>query len=802
VEPGVAQPHLGEINPDGIAGAPSTTVGEGKPQEAVPATPTELPVGSTAPIFTLTHADEELLVKYFDVALKDDLVKFHAKILAKPLAKAATFGSLLSSAITDRVLRGRIHQDVRRIFSSKIETTSLEDGVIKFTAAPPIKPHPEGYARSREPRPNQPKGKLGWQELGGEYLHFSLYKENKNTLEVTSYLSRRLGVKPKDVGIAGTKDRRAATVQRVSIRRQHADRMAQLNRDLRNAKIGDFKYEKHSLELGELEGNEFTITLRDCHFGNDSHLSDSARLQFANGVVAQAIEYLKGHGFINYFGLQRFGSFDIGTDEVGKNILKGDFKAAVWAVLAFKEETLLAEPNPDARGSERVASDYIFRARTIDHFKKTGKFIGLPSAFSAEQSILRHLSSPNRASDYLGAIMQITRNMRSLYPHAYQSLVWNTVASERWSRYGNKVIAGDLVIVDTGAKGANPGHDEVDENGEVVVHPADDDVGLSYDDIYQRARPLTAEEAESGRHSIFDIVLPTPGFDVEYPSNDIGDFYKEFMGSERGGGLDPANMRRPQKDFSLSGSYRKLLGQVGKDITFKLQTYSDDNEQLVDTDLDILNKSKPNYQRHDQSQHYNNRGHNGRGRGGRQDHRGRQSPPVAEPIATPAPSVHPNLAAWQNLPAKLAADDKAALAEHQKNGRHTDPASVKQPIYKEIFIETAVVNSEGKRTGYRSTKYIGADGKEVDKEEAKAIIAASQPPATPAVSSGSGVTPLSSSTGGAAGGLAHTEPQEPAKIAVIVKFTLGSSMYATMALRELMKIGGVKTYKPEFSSGD
>ena len=43
--------------------------------------------------------------------------------------------------------------------------------------------------------------------------------------------------------------------------------------------------------------------------------------------------------------------------------------------------------------------------------------------------------------------------------------------------------------------------------------------------------------------------------------------------------------------------------------------------------------------------------------------------------------------------------------------------------------------------------------------------------------------------------------EEKKKIAVILKMQLASSQYATMALRELMKAGGVKAFKPEFMGG-
>lgn len=749
--------------------------------------------------FNLVSADDELLTSYFGQDLKSRVVELYKKILTKPDAKPVVFGHLLTEPIKDRAYRGQIHQNIRRIFQSHLETESLDDGTIKITAAPRNRRNPQnrnnGASRRSEGRDrsgnlipkNLTKGKLGWQELGGEYLHFTLYKENKDTMEVISYLCKILRIKPKDFSFAGTKDRRGVTVQRVSVFRQYAENIAKANSSLRGAYIGDFKYEKHGLELGELQGNHFQVTLRDCHFDNDSQLDEAQRVELANKVVSEAISNLQSHGFINYFGLQRFGSFQIGTDKVGKLILKGDFEGAVSAILTISDDTVSAAAAKDTDSDHNIGRDDIARAQAIQLFKSTGKSAAalqkLPRKFSAENAIIRHLSLPGRKTDYTGAILAIPRNLRTMYVHAYQSLVWNTVVSQRWDKYGGKVIKGDLVLVEAQKPSTVEAEDEVDENGEIVIRPAVDDTAVSQDDLYQRARPLTEEEVQSGKWTIFDIVLPTPGFDVEYPDNDIGDYYKEIMATERFGGLDPADMRRKQRDFSLSGSYRFLLGAVGSDLKYEIKLYHNDNEQLVETDLEKLRKAHPErFPTHSfnrQTGRFDNNEH-------------RKSSETGKYTGTPEHN------AWLNLPAKLAADDKAAAAKADMQrelymSESTEAKEIKGPSFKETFIETNPENG-GKRTGHRSMTVITRpEGSEQSGAVLQGDPAVNDLAQEPQVN-----TPAPAEKNGN-DSIMEDAPMEPAKIAVIVDFSLGSSQYATMALRELMKAGNVKTYKPEFS---
>ena len=407
-------------------------------------------------------------------------------------------------------------------------------------------------------------------------------------MDAISAIAYQQKLKPQFFNTAGTKDRRAVTVQRVSLRGRSPQSLLSVNSGrIPGVKIGDFKFEAKPLYLGCHQGNEFTIVLKNCWFSETEDLPSNQRLEIAKSTVGSALTQLTQHGFLNYFGTQRFGTFEIGTQEVGMKILKGDFEGAVKSLLAFDPAHLQVAPG----GEHQFRREDVSRAHGCAIFLDKGDFQEafkyLPPRCRTERDLMRHLSgAPN---DFLGALQTIPRTMRSMYGHAYQSLVWNFVASMRWERYGKQIVRGDLVLVKPDAPGQ--GDEDAAELDEETLHLAERD---TIDTKKPRAKvhALADEDINSGKYSIFDVVLPTPGWDVVYPDNDIGQFYAEFMGRPENGSLDPHSMHRRQKDFSLPGSYRSFMGKLGRTPSMAVRQYGDDTEQLVPTDLNIIHSRK------------------------------------------------------------------------------------------------------------------------------------------------------------------------------------------------------------------
>ncbi|GAB1217941.1 hypothetical protein ATERTT37_007184 [Aspergillus terreus] len=546
---------------------------------------------SETPQFELSQEDKALLTELFGAGYIPKLVSLYNRAQQNPKARPSDLGKLPTVVVNDRDRRIQIHQAIRRIFGSQLDSSTDSEGLMTVSVA--SNRHKRTVQGGRGPGNGQNRGRFNWEDVGGPYLHFTIYKENKDTMEVISFIARQLKMNPKGFQFAGTKDRRGVTAQRACAYRVHVDRLARLNSTLRNARLGDFEYLPHGLELGDLAGNEFVVSLRECEIPGVDLQDREAAVSKASELVSSALKSLRERGYFNYYGLQRFGTFSTRTDTVGVKMLQGDFKGACEAILHFSPH-ILAAARETEHSTAPISSDDKARAEAIHLFQTTGNAVEaiekMPRKFSAETCLMRYLS--RQKNDYLGALQTIPRNLRLMYVHAYQSLVWNFAVGERWRLYGDKVVEGDLVLIhehEDKAPASAPATGEVDADGEVIIAPQANDSSYKAGDAFVRARALTAEEAASGKYSIFDIVLPLPGYDVLYPANAMTDFYKRFMGSEQGGGLSPFEMRRKWKEVSLSGGYRKILSRMGPEYSSEVKIYSRDDEQFVQTDLEKLN---------------------------------------------------------------------------------------------------------------------------------------------------------------------------------------------------------------------
>lgn len=142
----------------------------------------------------------------------------------------------------------------------------------------------------------------------GEHLFLLVEKEGRNTMEVASEIARALGAHPKDVGVAGQKDRQARTTQWISV--PSKDRDAALALQGEGYRILEAAFHGNKLRTGHLRGNRFQIRLRGLAEG------DFPRLR-------AILDALEARGLPNAYGSQRFGSSGENAEQ-GRRLLVGD----------------------------------------------------------------------------------------------------------------------------------------------------------------------------------------------------------------------------------------------------------------------------------------------------------------------------------------------------------------------------------------------------------------------------------------------------------------------------------------------
>ncbi len=158
----------------------------------------------------------------------------------------------------------------------------------------------------------------------GRFAYIKVKKKLRNTLDVAKEISKQLGIKEKQIGFAGSKDKHAITEQHFSVEGVKEERINNLK--IENVSLEFVGYGKTPLSLGDLEGNRFEIVVRDL---------DDVKIKEVNFVE-------------NYFDEQRFSSHN---SAIGKHLIKKEFYDTLKLIDDFRIKEHLEKHPKDYIGA-------------------------------------------------------------------------------------------------------------------------------------------------------------------------------------------------------------------------------------------------------------------------------------------------------------------------------------------------------------------------------------------------------------------------------------------------------------------
>ncbi len=252
----------------------------------------------------------------------------------------------------------------------------------------------------------------------GTHLYFRVTKAGIATPEAVGRLARFLNVRPHDIGVAGLKDARAVTSQMMSV--EHVSRATLAGFRDRSVSVEVLGLHGNKLRTGHLKANRFTIRVRGV---------SAEQLPVAEAVM----EVLARRGVPNYFGEQRFGARNASA-VLGECLVRNELDEFV--------AVFLGRPRADDPPNCQAARDAFDAGQYAQAMKRW------PRQCRGERKALSAYKS-NRSS--AAAVGAVDKRMKRLYVSAFQSRIFNEVATRRIDTL-DKVLAGDLAVkADNGA---------------------------------------------------------------------------------------------------------------------------------------------------------------------------------------------------------------------------------------------------------------------------------------------------------------------------------------------------------------
>ncbi len=341
----------------------------------------------------------------------------------------------------------------------------------------------------------------------GAYTVLRVASRDWEQHELASAIARRLRLPPHAIAWAGTKDRRAVADRLFSYRGVPPTGELGLPRvDLLEAYRA-----RDGLVLGHHYGNAFEV-----------------RVTGLTGPPTEAVaafratehELREAGGFPNFFGPQRFGEVRPMTHLVGREVVRGDLARAVDVYL-----TSLPKGRAEGTGDEARRAYVVHRdpARALAEF---------PPEYRFERTLLEHLArghAPERA------LRALSRELRLLFVHAYQALLFNRWTSRRYARElpFDRPVDGDRIL--------RVGRDGTVRAQEAV--PVSTDNQRECEELVRRGRALVAG--------------PLIGYDTPRVGGQAGELLEPLLNEE---GVERTMFRLPRSpELASRGAWRPVL---------------------------------------------------------------------------------------------------------------------------------------------------------------------------------------------------------------------------------------------------
>jgi len=381
-----------------------------------------------------------------------------------------------------------------------------------------------------------------------KYIKFVLEKTNIDTMNAISKISKTLHLSPKILSVAGIKDKRGITSQWVTGFRVHPSNLLLLN-TINGFCVGNFEYTSEELHTGDLKGNAFEIILRG--------------VTQTQKEIHKSVDMTKKYGFINYFGLQRFGTGNTSTHVTGAAILSGEWEKAIGHILA---------PSSWAGQDLQNALNLYLKGGNAEDALKA-----LPRGYGSQRTVLQALAKQDGNSCLVDGLLALPKIQRTMYIHAFQSYIWNKMVSKRIDMQDTlAVMPGDLVL---SRKTMENNRGKLIGKKRNAKSLYDDDGSKDeFEEEFVEPHEVTVDDCEKKLYSPEDIVLPVPGSQV-FITGYAKDFYDSILQE-----FDIYQASHNIKEFlleSFPGTYRHLIckpwnfehmlgryNQVDQDISF------------------------------------------------------------------------------------------------------------------------------------------------------------------------------------------------------------------------------------------